>query len=144
MTRIKTNANPGFNDNLETSGNTTVNHTSTSTTTTQQSLQSFPSNKQESNFEVGLLYNGRKPDGEDGGGLETKRDYDSNDSFNLRPKFAIIKHKTEVLRQQTTNQHSNEHTATTPAWFFNIPSTRSPFPDFGSKVDSSPGSENDD
>lgn len=53
-----------------------------------------------------------------------------DDSYSLRPKFAIFKHKTEVLRQQTTNKKSNEQRATTPSWFFNIPTTRSPFPDF--------------
>lgn len=63
----------------------------------------------------------------------------SDDHDDLRPKFAIIKHKTEILRQQTTNNnHScsniNERKATTPAWFFNIPNVRSPFPDFGSKL----------
>lgn len=63
---------------------------------------------------------------------------DNNDS--LRPKFAIIKHKTETSRQQTSynSNHSmfntSEGKATTPAWFFNIPTVRSPFPDFGSKL----------
>lgn len=64
----------------------------------------------------------------------------------LRPKFAILKHKTEIINRKTVNQsRSDEDSANaqavfnkqkpiTPSWFFNIPDIRSPFPDFESKL----------
>lgn len=66
--------------------------------------------------------------------------------YNLRPKFTILKHKTEIINGKTVNQSgSNENSANaqvvynkqkpvTPSWFFNIPDTRSPFPNFESKL----------
>lgn len=71
--------------------------------------------------------------------------------YDLRPNFAILKHKTEHLRPSSgpnDNNNSSSPLSTqvdnsnkrvyprTPDWFFNIPDTRSPFPDFGSKVTS--------
>lgn len=107
-----------------------------------------------------------------------RRDADSHDNnrgqdCDLRPKFAILKHKTEFLNQQSKysqdlakfksrnnnnytsdgrapNYNNNNNTnqkrekATTPAWFFNIPTTRSPFPDFGSKLPASADDDDDD
>lgn len=55
----------------------------------------------------------------------------------LRPKFAILKHKAEVLHPSTAahlNVGTNRPQAETPSWFFNIPTTRSPFPYFESKL----------
>lgn len=55
----------------------------------------------------------------------------------LRPKFAILKHKAEVLHPSTAvhlNIGPNRPQAKTPSWFFNIPTTRSPFPYFESKL----------
>lgn len=63
--------------------------------------------------------------------------------YDLRPKFAILKHKSEILTQLTTKEIELSSTnvarpqaalAITPAWFFNIPTTRSPFPEFESKL----------
>lgn len=60
--------------------------------------------------------------------------------YDLRPKFGVFKHKTEIINQKTINQAQSSLTsakqekAITPSWFFNIPNTRSPFPDFGSKL----------
>lgn len=70
----------------------------------------------------------------------------SNDGAqDLRPKFSISKHKSDLLNSATTSSlasSSNGQTTrtqqqsrvTTPDWFFNIPTVRSPFPDFGSKL----------
>lgn len=49
-------------------------------------------------------------------------------SLELRPKFAILKHKSELINQGDLN---NRKAVAAPAWFFNIPTTRSPFADFG-------------
>lgn len=43
-------------------------------------------------------------------------------SIELRPHFAIIKHNLNDTRK-------NNKAVPAPAWFFNIPTTRSPFPD---------------
>lgn len=61
------------------------------------------------------------------GGLELE-DYD------LRPKFAALKHKPEFLISTNSSLNSHATSRITPSWFFNIPTTRSPFPDFGSKL----------
>lgn len=59
------------------------------------------------------------------------------DDFDLRPKFAIIKHKSEILNQTTQESatrladRAQSPQAITPAWFFNIPTIRTPFLDFG-------------
>lgn len=62
----------------------------------------------------------------------------------LRPKFAILKHRTEILHSSTathlnirtsdSSPAKNQPLAKTPSWFFNIPTTRTPFPDFESKL----------
>lgn len=60
--------------------------------------------------------------------------------YDLRPKFGIFKHKTEIINQKTIHQTQFEVSTSakqkpiTPSWFFNIPNTRSPFPDFESKL----------
>lgn len=76
------------------------------------------------------------------------------DGFDLRPNFAILKHKTESLSQQnrqflrlddngralnelilSENQQSQTINKTaTPAWFFDIPEFRQPFADFGTRL----------
>lgn len=66
----------------------------------------------------------------------------NDDKYDLRPKFAILKHKSELLNAQqvsalpNSNNHRRRAYPKTPDWFFNIPTTRSPFPDFGSKLSS--------
>lgn len=61
----------------------------------------------------------------------------SND-HDLRPKFAILRHKSEYINQSlrypSSDGTTHHQTAPTPSWFFNIPTTRSPFPDFGSSL----------
>lgn len=62
----------------------------------------------------------------------------------LRPKFAILKHKDNILHLSTSTHLNlrissdssvkNQPPAKTPSWFFNIPTTRTPFPDFESKL----------
>lgn len=69
--------------------------------------------------------------------LTIAKDYD------LRPKFAILKHKAEILKSShsstTTTTPSDQENKTqrtypkTPDWFFNIPTTRSPFPSFATQ-----------
>lgn len=72
--------------------------------------------------------------------------------YDLRPNFAILKHKTEDCnssssdncnraaretlssRRGNNQDNPNKIFPKTPDWFFNIPDTRSPFPTFGSKV----------
>lgn len=54
--------------------------------------------------------------------------------FDLRPKFATLKHRPEFIQQKDALSDARHQAATTPAWFFNIPDTRSPFPDFGTKL----------
>lgn len=58
------------------------------------------------------------------------------DDYDLRPKFAILKHKTELLTGNSGEQHSIAPRSypKTPDWFFNIPDTRSPFPNFQSSL----------
>lgn len=63
----------------------------------------------------------------------------SDDDYDLRPKFAILKHNAELLHNNSSSLSSDQTRsgrtcAKTPAWFFNIPTTRSPFPDFESKL----------
>lgn len=52
----------------------------------------------------------------------------------LRPKFSILKHTPETLdSSKTSNAGSTGRTKQTPEWYFNIPDTLTPFPDFGAK-----------
>lgn len=58
-----------------------------------------------------------------------------DDDYDLRPKFAILKHKTELLSGNSGDQRSAPRSyPKTPDWFFNIPDTRSPFPNFESNL----------
>lgn len=66
------------------------------------------------------------------------------DNFDLRPKFAILKHRPEFIQQKDDRSEYRQQRAlaSTPAWFFNIPNTRSPFPErFGNQQ---PASADDD
>ena len=70
--------------------------------------------------------------------------------YDLRPNFAILKPKTEEsnnsrnsnnpsqqpfsTRPQANCNNINRTYPKTPDWFFNIPDTRSPFPEFESKL----------
>lgn len=57
------------------------------------------------------------------------------DNYDLRPKFAILKHKSEILNTSSSSVDNTKRTyPKTPDWFFNIPTTRSPFPDFASRL----------
>lgn len=58
------------------------------------------------------------------------------ESLNLRPKFASLKPKTEASNNNKTNKP-----ITAPAWFFNIPTNRSPFPDMSSSNSDETGAE---
>lgn len=55
-----------------------------------------------------------------------------NEKSDLRPKFAILKHKPEVL-VSTSTTGSAKSAGQTPDWYFNIPDSLNPFPDFGPK-----------
>lgn len=65
--------------------------------------------------------------------LSQKTDVASRD-FDLRPKFAILRHRPQLTQRKDASSDARQQTAVTPAWFFNIPTTRSPFPEFGSKL----------
>lgn len=56
---------------------------------------------------------------------------DKSDSLDLRPKFAILKHKLEPISNNGHNNNNNNcrKAVAAPAWFFDIPTFRSPFPD---------------
>lgn len=55
------------------------------------------------------------------------------DQYDLRPKFAVIGKLTSEQSSDAANRRQAA-TSPTPAWFFNIPTSRSPFPDFKSKL----------
>lgn len=61
--------------------------------------------------------------------------------FDLRPNFAILKHKSETLEQKlilSKQEPANIHQKTeTPRWFFNIPDVRTPFPNLDCTGESS-------
>jgi hypothetical protein len=61
-------------------------------------------------------------------------DASHDENYDLRPKFAILKHKTEILTSNRENQSAPRTYPKTPDWFFNIPDTRSPFPNFESNL----------
>lgn len=56
--------------------------------------------------------------------------------YDLRPKFAILKHKTEHLtgNNQDARRTTERAYPKTPEWFFNIPDTRTPFTNFESRL----------
>jgi len=57
-------------------------------------------------------------------------------NLELRPKFAILKHRPEILHSSNSDSSRNRDTnKRTPEWYLNMPDTLTPFPDFSSKVD---------
>lgn len=78
----------------------------------------------------------------------SNQDQYQGQEYDLRPKFAILKHKPDIINQtlpsaknlnhqqrlEQQQQYKQQHSAPTPAWFFNIPTTKSPFPYFESKL----------
>lgn len=70
----------------------------------------------------------------------------ASEDFDLRPKFAILKHKPEFIEQKDalSEARQKQSSPTTPAWFFNIPTTKSPFTDFGNKLTAQVDDDDDD
>lgn len=54
--------------------------------------------------------------------------------YDLRPKFAILRHKTDSSDCRSEQVINPRAYPKTPDWFFNIPDTRSPFPNFESNL----------
>ena len=68
--------------------------------------------------------------------LSYKTTNDSVEQNDLRPKFPLLKHKPSSLGNSSSSADTPKQKVypKTPDWFFNIPNSRSPFPDFGTKL----------
>lgn len=135
MTKITTNNQKGAEE-------VTSNSTSTSRITTTTNLTSFSSlGPKDSNAAADETSSHRVT--HDKHANDKLRNKSNIINSSLRPKFGILKHKTEIINQTTIQsrdlsavgrQTEHKQKATTPSWFFNIPTTRSPFPEFESKL----------
>lgn len=59
----------------------------------------------------------------------------TDENLDLRPNLAILRHKPEVLSLQleTGSPAETDQINETPEWYFNMPDTLTPFPDFASR-----------